>query len=933
MKRIFTTYYLKIKTMLFKSQINFFLLSVLSMISIASNTSANDGYRLSLSENGKFLKELIWNSEPEKNYIMKGSEGLGDFYLKFKSAGEMNSVTASDLASKVIEQNEKKVHIRYEVQSDFYMDQIFEASGESVLWDIVFSNESGEEIEILDFALPMAIGGVDKSKPAFESFKEHRSVNGNSSFCYWTGYSGRGNIFLMTVGEGTSFEYFTHERWEQTHFYLHSSTSVDRVNDTWRLPSSSAVIQGKNKKSYQMKFQLASDFDQLRDMIYEEGQINLKVAPGMTLPADLKATFSLRSKSKIDKLVAEYPDHTTLEMKEKKKEGYHLYEVKFDKLGENMVTVHYGNGKVAFLEFFVTEPLEVLIKKRSDFITNRQQIRDTTKWYDGLYSIWDMKNAELLNPDYKHDFPSFVVGGSDDPSNGKPLYVSEKNVVYPDKEEIAALEYYEKEFVWGGLQRTGDEYPYPYGIYGSENWYENRSGEIAGYNSGGRGKEKLWRTFDYTTHFAIYYNLYVIASDYPDMVSYLDAKGYLDRAYNTAMAYFEVPYNILMSGSWSFNGWTDWAYKQGNFHERYLLYIIDALESRNETEKASKLRFEWEKKVKYFIYDDPWPFGSEMFVDRTAFESSYYIGEYAKFNKMKPYEQLWYDKNKEIWYSHTSSSDSAIDAYMENQLVSNLTLRGVVEPGYHSMGTADGRLEYMNNMSGAALLDYAFNFSDDPDDYINLGYISMLSTWALMNSGNEEQGYGYWFPNKKNDGAVGWSFNIWQKGTTYFKHIPTPRGPWRYCGEIDHGLTSAVHDLATYVVDDKILGLVGYGAEVIEKEEIYEIQPKDGVRQKLRLLLKGKNVGIELSRDGFMKNESIIAGKGLDSFTFYIENRYGKPHQCSLLFENLDVGTYLVKLNGKPVNSNLKVKESNTKNTFKIEISGSHTKVEVEKRK
>ena len=34
---------------------------------------------------------------------------------------------------------------------------------------------------------------------------------------------------------------------------------------------------------------------------------------------------------------------------------------------------------------------------------------------------------------------------------------------------------------------------------------------------------------------AIYYNLYRIAEDNPEMVSYLDADGYLERAYRTAM--------------------------------------------------------------------------------------------------------------------------------------------------------------------------------------------------------------------------------------------------------------------------------------------------------------------------------------------------------------------------------------------------------------
>lgn len=85
----------------------------------------------------------------------------------------------------------------------------------------------------------------------------------------------------------------------------------------------------------------------------------------------------------------------------------------------------------------------------------------------------------MLSPDHLGDLrEEFMVGGSDDPSNSKPVYVSEKNVIYPDREEIASLEYYEENFVWGKLQRTDREYPYPYGIYGSENWYQNRSREI-----------------------------------------------------------------------------------------------------------------------------------------------------------------------------------------------------------------------------------------------------------------------------------------------------------------------------------------------------------------------------------------------------------------------------------------------------------------------
>ena len=53
-----------------------------------------------------------------------------------------------------------------------------------------------------------------------------------------------------------------------------------------------------------------------------------------------------------------------------------------------------------------------------------------------------------------------------------------------------------------------------------------------------------------------------------------------------------------------------------------------ALEREGFPERAAWLRSEWEKKVKYFVYDDAYPFRSEYAFDRTAFESSYALAKY-----------------------------------------------------------------------------------------------------------------------------------------------------------------------------------------------------------------------------------------------------------------------------------------------------------------
>ena len=89
-----------------------------------------------------------------------------------------------------------------------------------------------------------------------------------------------------------------------------------------------------------------------------------------------------------------------------------------------------------------------------------------------------------------------------------------------------------------------------------------------------------------------------------------------------------------------------------------------------------------------------------MYVDRTAFESSYYIAEYAKENKMIPDEMLWNDKNKQVWYSHPAISESATYLYMKKQLLGNLALRNYIEPGYNILGSAYTLWYYMDKLYG-----------------------------------------------------------------------------------------------------------------------------------------------------------------------------------------------------------------------------------------
>ena len=135
----------------------------------------------------------------------------------------------------------------------------------------------------------------------------------------------------------------------------------------------------------------SSVLDELRALLYDAGLFDVRVVPGMTVPENLTARFSLHSKARIDAIRPEFPDQTTITRVAAPLRDHQVYEVAFRKLGENMLTIEHDGGRRTFLEFFVTEPLETLIKKRASFLVDRQQIRDPSKWWNGVYGIYDMR--------------------------------------------------------------------------------------------------------------------------------------------------------------------------------------------------------------------------------------------------------------------------------------------------------------------------------------------------------------------------------------------------------------------------------------------------------------------------------------------------------------------------------------------------------------
>ena len=770
---------------------------------------------------------------------------------------------------------------------DLAVSHAFSLNGELLDWTITLRNPGKRSVEIGDLAVPFNFAERTGARGDIYTKKllRHAYVGGHASFVAWQRSNGVGPYLVMTPMGETKFEYYDSSGGSGSGGsgaftpYVHAAVAkaaAISAGGNWRLPASAATIPPNETLTYSFRFQWAKDFGGVRDVLVKEGKIDVSVVPGMVVPVDLAATFALRTRQKIVTIDPEFRADTTIETVNAP--GNNVYRVRFRRLGENMLRVRYGTGEWASLEFFVTEPLETVIKKRASFLVTHHQHTDPSKWYVGMYSDWDQKNEIRRSPEDRDGLSTWLTDANDDAGNARPAFLASKNVVFPDPKEIESLELYISRYLWGGMQMTDAE-KYPYAIYGIPNFKANRASADPGRN----GQSHVWRIYDYPHIIMLYHRMHLIAKFYPHRIKHLDAATYLERAYRTAIAYWTGPIAVE---KWS-------ADAVGTMNEAFIPELIDTLEREGKQEWAKSLRAHWEGKVERFVMKTPNLYGSEFAFDSTGFESTGAFARYAMTREAADFRQR--------------VPLEAARRFMEFQLRLNITDRGWLEPTYYQLGT-DYRgntsylLSYMSQMGGWSILDHALYFAENPSEYLRLGYASSLSSWALVNSGTRESGYGYWFPSPNNDGAAGGGFMPETTGRAWIGK-QMARGAWYYSAEEDVGYCAAIRTHATIVANDPVFGEIAYGGLLTRNNDLVSVIPRDGLRVRFHVVRDKQRLHIELERDGFAREQPVVLSDALDRIAFTLENRTGEAHETGMWIEGLPVGTFALVVNGKRIAS------------------------------
>ncbi len=752
------------------------------------------------------------------------------------------------------------------------LESVFTFQQDSLWWSLNLTNLANQTVVVGDLALPlpmnMTYSGVTSST------MKHSFISGYDSFLFWMRPNSVGPYLLMTPDANTHLEF-----WDVLNgyeVYIHSYAAgtnaaaqfpaVTTQGQRWRQPNTRLILAPGASQNYGFKFQWADSYNAIRQALVDNGKIDVHVVPGMTVPTNLFAEIALDTTQTINSVIAEFPAQTQIQLLGTNG-NYHLYKVQFGRPGENELTVQYGGGQTMYLEFFVTEPLETLIKKRAAYLVTHQII--TNKWYSGLFCDVNMNDGALLTPD-NHDtldnsFQVYEIA-SDDAGESRPAYLAEKEAVYPVQSEVSALDYYITHFVWGGLQRTTNE-TYSYGIYGVPDWHTLRT----------NNNLSIGRGYDYPHIVVMYYGMYRVAKYHPEITTALSAQEYLQRAWGTAMA------------MWNYGGGQ--ATQVGLMNEVVIPDLIDALNAEGMTAQAAMLRTNWETKVNYYVNGNADLFASEYAFDSTGFESQEAYAKYAIQHAGS--DPLMGSDNPAAFLQQ-------VQQYQNTEITANVFDRGWLETAYYYYGSDyrgdmgnDYVVTYMSQMGGWGLLDYALYYATNATDYLRLGYGSYLNGWSTMNSGPPPN-YGFWYPGAAWDGGCGGGFEPSPYNYTWLNGQPMHRGAWYYSAEENLGYCAAIRMAATILADDPIFGRFCYGGDWTNATDGIEIIPLDGVRRRFHAMFDTGYLHLVLDNDRFAVGQPIELQPDLSQVGFQIESENTAAHSVTLHFTASTTATYTV---------------------------------------
>jgi len=428
----------------------------------------------------------------------------------------------------------------------------------------------------------------------------------------------------------------------------------------WKMPwvngHTSLVLKPGEKKHYGLRFAFIDGYASIPKEIANQGNLGVRVIPSMVVPENTPVYVEIQGRQNPE---FEFLSDN-MSIREKKRTGDKtLLTLAFRGRGQKTLKLGYDGGKWTKLHFYCIEDLEHLIKARSRFIVERQFYENPNDPFNRnhMFLPFDYRSGST----YRDADEVWEVGGNDEYGFSEPLYLAEKNVYYPDREEIAALETYVADCLRKYLQDQET-----FALRASLYWKERTPSSPWSHWTEARSKES-YRTYNYAHAANLYDALYRIGKLY-GLTKRATAQEYLRLAWKTGVKWFQT-------GPWKHVG------VMGGSNALNILADLKAEGWENEYRQLLK---EVEACNQMFV-DTPYPYSSELFVDQTAHEHVYfftkYFGNIEKTAKTLQVIEALRGGNQPVWFRYGNDNRGDMAGWYTTSLNARPLLAGFEETG------------------------------------------------------------------------------------------------------------------------------------------------------------------------------------------------------------------------------------------------------------
>ena len=615
-------------------------LELLNSSQTVASLKANDGSSLDYTP-GDRLNERDKNGFYHLGDINLGVRTVGDnnwsYYSTAKKRADVQAVpsqnkgvlAAADLANTLPSDIPVQI-IRY-----------WQKDGGNLVLRFEIKNKSDKAVEIGALGIPLVFNNNFNGKSLDQAHEENvffdPYIGKDAGYLQIVKLNGHGKALLVVPYGKTPFENYRPllddptrigYTFEGLHEWMAHSKSYSQTEwkgiEQWNTPTSTLLQPGETK-SYGLEFLLA---DSLRAIENALAKANRPVAvgiPGYVVPMDVNAKLFLQYKKAVKKIKVEPKGAIEWQTLKSATSAWKSYEINGKKWGRARLTIDYEDGLSQTINYKIIHPEKKMIESYGNFLTTEQWYDDTTDVFNRAPSVITYDNE--LKQQVLQDARVWVAGLGDEGGNSW-LGAMMKQVVLPNNEEIAKLEDFVNQTIWGNLQYNEGEHKYgvrkslfyyepdsmPQGTYSDE----IRWGRYDGFPSWSkRHAESVGRSYDYPHVAAAHWVMYRLARFHKGLVKQHDWRWYLENAGQTAIAMVDQAPAYVMKGQ-----------MEGSI----FILILNDLDAEGLTDLANKLRLVMKVRL-YHWASMRYPFGSEMAWDCTGQEEVYMWSKYFGYDE------------------------------------------------------------------------------------------------------------------------------------------------------------------------------------------------------------------------------------------------------------------------------------------------------------